>query len=182
MRRHVTGISRRGRKRQGGDEAGMMLIEVVMAAAIMVLVLMAAGAVVTQDMLHRREFMRSYRALVGLEDFLADVQATANLSEDLTAGTGIGSLYQRFHGQTVSIPGIPSGRIMVTCYADEATVPPELGGPQDLNFDGDAEDNLGGQAQGMDMKVIPMRLDLIHGTGNELTSTTVYRLVGKTTD
>ena len=72
----------------------------------------------------------------------------------------------------------------IVCFANEAAVPPELGGPQDLNFDGDADDDLANQSNGTDLKLVPIILKMTFGASvaGDRQSLTVYRLVSKTTD
>jgi Tfp pilus assembly protein PilV len=167
-------------RRHAGATAGFSLIEAALAGLIMATFVLAAGMTLGHGVFHRRESLKSYEALVSLRNFVAEVQAVANMPENMTAGTGVTSIYNTYHAQTFSAAGIPDGQITVTCFADEATVPPELGGPQDLNFDGDAQDNLGGLGKGTDMKLVPMRFVLDFGPYGAEQTIVVHRLVAKT--
>ena len=93
-------------------------------------------------MKHRQESPRSFLALSALRDKVAEIQDTANLPQKLENQEGVGAVYAKYHGQTFTVCQLPSSEITVICFADETSVPGYLGGPQDLNFDGDPDDNL----------------------------------------
>jgi hypothetical protein len=61
-------------------------------------------------------------------------------------------------------------------------VPAELGGPQDLNFDGDAQDNLTAVGSSVDLKLVPMTITVTFGDGSPQQTIVAHRLIGKTTD
>jgi hypothetical protein len=129
-------------------------------------------------MAQRDESSESYRAVSAVRDMIAEVQEIANLDQDLANQVGIGAIYSRYHATSRAVPGLASGSIDFTCFANEATVPAILGGPQDLNFDGDAGDDLGNQGAGTDLKLVPMRVTVTFANGNSLT---MHRLIGKST-
>ena len=113
-------------------------------------------------------------------DFVADMQDTANLPQSLPDDEGIGALYAKYHLKTFSLGTLPVGEITVTIFPDETAVPAEFGGPQDLNFDGDAEDDLGNQSNGTDLKLIPTTLTLTYDEDGFTQTLTVNRLITKT--
>ncbi len=135
-----------------------------------------------RGMEHREQSFDAYRAISALRDIVADVQETANLPQDLTANVGIGAIYLKYNGQTFAVPDVQSGQIIVTCYPNETAVPAILGGPQDLNFDGDANDDLGNASLGTDLKLVPMMLTLNYTTENIARTLVVHRLIAKSTD
>ena len=47
----------------------------------------------------------------------------------------------------ITVTGVPNGQIAVTIFPDENTVPSQLGGPQDLNFDARVHSPFGRQYQ-----------------------------------
>lgn len=98
--------------------------------------------------------------LRAVRDISAEMREMANRDDDMEIPAGISSLYTLYHGLVRRVPGLPNGEVSVTIHADENTVPFALGGPQDLNFDGDATDVLDGQASGIDLKVVPVEISL----------------------
>ena len=124
---------------------------------------------------------RSFPRIRVLRSCVAKIQATANNTGALESGAGVEALYGLYHDQAIVPEGMPDWTIQITCYADETTVPSVLGGPQDLNFDGDAQDNLGGIVNGVDLKVVPMQFVLTHGNTGAAQPITAYRLITKTT-
>lgn len=163
-------------------DTGLSLVEVAMAVTLFALISVSVTMTIARGIQHRQHSFQRYQALSALRDVLAEVQETANLPQDLTVPQGIGAVYMKYHGQTIPEPTVPGGQITVTCYADETSVPVILGGPQDLNFDGDALDNLANASNGTDLKLVPMALTIQFGEGVEAQSLTVHRLVCKTSN
>ncbi len=139
-------------------EAGFTILEVVIAATILTTAIMTAGLTVLMGMRSQDESEEGSAALRAVRDICAEIQEQANEDQDLTAFEGIGAIYTIYDGLTRTVADLPQGRISVTIYANEATVPSDLGGPQDLNFDGDLNDNLGGQSNGSDLQMIPAEI------------------------
>ena len=106
----------------------------------------------------------------------------ANRPLNLTNGDGIGALYSQYHNQTVSIATLPSGQVTFVIFADENTVPTRLGGPQDLNFDGDATDNLDSAFAASDLRLVPLELTVTFTDNGEAQTATLQRLITQTTD
>ena len=147
----------------------------------MSLIVLATAATLASDTAHRRESQESYQAFVTLRDAVEEVQAIANLEENTVALEGVTQLYKRYHGQTVPVDSLPSGYLMFTCYATESTVPPELGGPQDLNMDGDAADDLSPQ-QGVDMQIVPVTISVSYMIEGSSRVISAHRLFTRTRD
>ena len=61
-------------------------------------------------------------------------------------------------------------------------MPAVFGGPQDLNYDNDALDDLGNISNGSDLKLVPMTLTLTFLDGSVTQTMTVHRLITKTTN
>lgn len=163
-------------------EAGLSLIEVLVTVTVLTVVLLSTGMTLLRGYGQRRESFQAYLAANAVRDLMAEIQETANLDQDLGALEGIGAVYQRYHNQTFNVPSLPNGQIVVFCYANEATVPASLGGPQDLNFDGDAADDAGA-ASGTDLKLVPLRMTVTSEQDSQtLYSMVVHRLVTQTRD
>ncbi len=162
------------------SQEGLTLIELTVAAGVLSFIIVAAGMTLFRGVGQREGSFENYRAVGQLRNFVAEVQQTANFPNDLTQQEGVGALYAKYHDQTFTVPELPSGQIMVFVFANEATVPAILGGPQDLNFDGDAADDLGNVSVGSDLKLVPMRITLNYGDGNSPQTTTSFRLFTNT--
>ena len=67
-------------------------------------------------------------------------------------------------------------------YANEATVPSVLGGPQDQNFDGDMGDNLGGQSNGSDLQMVPVEITVSYTDDRSTMTETFHRRFSQTTE
>ncbi len=163
-------------------EAGISLVEVVVAMTIFAVFMLSTGATLMGGIAQRRHAYDTYEALTIARDFLSEVQEVANLPQDLTADEGIGSVYQVYQGATFPAPALPGGSITVQIHASEASVPTELGGPQDLNFDADDDDDLDSTAAGSDLRIVPMTITLTWGSGTEQTTLIMHRLVTNTTN
>jgi type II secretory pathway pseudopilin PulG len=164
--------------RQG--EEGITLLEVAAAISLVTVLILAVGVTLMSGTRYRQETFRSYLASNALQDLLSEIQETANMPQNLANQEGIGAIYSKYHNQTIAIPELTSGQIAITCYPDEAAVPAILGGPQDLNFDGDALDNLGNYSAGSDLKLVPMRLIASFVDGGTTRTVTIHRLVTRT--
>ncbi|MFN0058367.1 MAG: prepilin-type N-terminal cleavage/methylation domain-containing protein [Planctomycetota bacterium] len=160
--------------------AGLSLIEVTVALTVLALILMTSGGTILAGMNQRRECFQSYQAMSAVRDLVAEMQDVANLPQDLLNGEGIGAIFGRYTAQSVSVTTLNSANIAVTCHPNETTVPAELGGPQDLNFDGDALDDLGNLSAGTDLKIVPMTLTVTFGAGSAARSMTFHRLIAQT--
>ncbi len=163
-------------------ERGVSLVEVVMALAVFTMISLAVSMTLMRGIGHREQSFQMYRALNAVRNVIADVQDVANQLQDLPAGVGIGAVYARYDGTTVTIDDLPSGQVAIVCFADEANVPAVFGGPQDLNYDNDAQDDLGNISNGSDLKLVPMTLTLTFVDGSVSQTMTVHRLITKTTN
>lgn len=137
---------------------------------------------VMKGIVHRRQTFNGYLALQALRDQIAAVQETANAPEDLVNGLGIGALFGNCNGQTVYFPQLPGGQIAISVFANEATVPAVLGGPQDLNFDGDAGDDLTGLGSSVDLKLVPMTFVATYTDEGVPYTLVEHRLITRTSD
>ena len=162
--------------------SGIGLVELSVAMAVLLVISVSVSWSLVRGENSRRNSFDSYRAMSALRDFVAEMQNVANQPQNLPAQEGIGALYARYGGTTWNVPELPSAQVTVTCFANEATVPAELGGPQDLNFDGDNEDNLGNQSNGTDLKLVPVRLDVTFDEGDGAQTLTMHRLITQTTN
>ena len=171
-----------GIQTQDLGKRGFTLVEVATATSVFTVIALAVSVALMRGMEHRRQSFLRYRALNALRDMVAKIQETANLPQDLPNQIGIGAVYPCYHDQTLTVPDLPSGEVSITCFADENTVPAELGGPQDLNYDGDALDNLANVSNGSDLKLVPMTLTLTFTEGGVDSSLTMNRLLTKTTN
>jgi type II secretory pathway pseudopilin PulG len=163
-------------------EAGFSLIEIVFAAAIFATALMTTGLTLLQGARSQDESDVFTRAVRAVRDVCAEIQEQANLPQNLPLLQGIGAVYAANHGTTRAIADLPAGSISITCFANEATVPAILGGPQDMNFDGDDDDNLGGGANGSDMQIVPMVITVRFTDERGLVTQTYHRRFTQTTD
>lgn len=164
----------------GEGERGLTLIEILVAVGIFAFVAMGSAITVLKSAQYRRQTFEMYLLTSGLRDLTAEMQDVANRPENMSADEGIGGIFHRYNGVTFPIPNLPSGQIAVICESDEATVPAELGGPQDLNFDGDALDDLGGIAAGLDLKLVPVTLTASYDDDGVTVTRVIHRLVTRT--
>lgn len=174
--------SRRLDPRRIEPEAGLTLVEVTLAMGLFAVLILSVAMTLLRGTQHRRQTFQEYVGLSALRDFVAEVQETANLPQNLSLQQGVGSVYLKYNSKSYSVPNLTSGAITVTCYANEATVPTQLGGPQDLNFDGDALDDLGNMSTGTDMKLVPMALALTFTDDYGARTISIERLITKTTN
>lgn len=161
-------------------QAGFSIAEVVVAMTLLGLIALGGGVAVASGMGYQRDLLDEHQVIHAIENQLAEIQDIANRTEDLGAQEGISAIMSRFDGQVITIPGVPNGQISLTCFANEATVPAILGGPQDLNFDGDAADDLGNASLGTDLKLVPMVINVTYGL-NSQNSLTFHTLITTTT-
>lgn len=164
------------------SERGVTLVEVIVALAVFTVISLAVSMTLMRGIDHREQAFQRYRALNAIRNVVADIQNLANEPQDLVAGVGIGAVYARYDGATITIDDLPSGQVTIDCFADEANVPAVFGGPQDLNFDNDAQDDLGNISNGSDLKLVPMTLTLTFLDGSVTQTVTVHRLITKTTN
>ncbi len=162
-------------------EAGLTLIEVAVSLAVFTLIALGVSMTLIRGIDHREESFQSYRALNAVRNVVATIQDTANQPPDFANQLGIGSVYRRYDGQTIAVDDLPSGQVLITCFVDETAVPAIFGGPQDLNLDNDAQDDLGNLSAGTDLKLIPITLTLTWVEENGSRTMTVHRLITKTT-
>ena len=171
----IPGIIARGER-----ERGLTLIEILVAVGIFAFVAMGSAITVLKSAQYRRQTFEMYLLTSGLRDLTAEMQDVANRPESMTADEGIGGIFHRYNGKTFPIANLPAGQIAVSCESDEATVPAAFGGPQDLNFDGDALDNLGGIAEGLDLKLVPVTLTASYDSDGVTVTRVIHRLVART--
>ncbi len=162
---------------------GLTLVEMAMSIAIFVALSVAVSMTLGRGIEHRRDSFRVYRGLNSLRCLVADIQDSANYPNDGTLNVGVAEVYDRYHAKSFAVNDLNSGQIAVSIFANEASVPADFGGPQDLNFDGDASDDLGNASKGQDLQLIPVLLTLTYVDDRGATRTqTLRRLVTKTTD
>lgn len=163
-------------------DAGLSLIEVAASLSLFLIMIVSVFSTLLHGMEHRRFTLETYRAMSALRDMVASVQETANQPQDLSKNAGIGAVFTKYNGKSISATGLSSAQIAVTCYADETSVPSTLGGPQDLNYDGDSYDVLNNVSAGTDLKIVPVRLTLTYTVENVTQTMTIDRLITKTTN
>lgn len=163
-------------------ERGFTLLEVAIAISLFILIAVPVSITLLRGMQHGEQSHQQYVALNALRDLIAEMQEVANLPQDLPNQEGIGAIYARYHDQSIPIPDLTSGSITVVCFPNESGVPGNLGGPQDLNFDGDATDDLGNQSNGSDLKLVPMTLTIQYTDRGGTYTITKERLLTKTTN
>ncbi len=163
-------------------QRGVSLVEVVIALAVFTMIALAVSMTLMRGIDHREQAFQMYRALNAVRNVISDIQEIANLPQDLVAGVGIGAIYDRYDGTTIAVTDLPSGQVAIDCFADEANVPAVFGGPQDLNFDNDVQDDLGNISNGTDLKLVPMTLTLTFVDGSFTQTMTAHRLITKTTN
>jgi type II secretory pathway pseudopilin PulG len=163
-------------------EAGFSLAEVTVAASIFALALMSTGLTLLHGVRSQAESERASGSVRAVRDVYAEIQQIANLPQDLSNFRGIGAVYTLYNNMVRPVPELPQGTITITVFANEATVPIELGGPQDMNFDADAQDDLGGLAAGTDLQIAPIRLTLSYTDDRGTITQTHYRRITQTTD
>lgn len=161
-------------------QCGLTLLEITVALSVFLVLILSVSLTLVRGMEHRRESFLLYRGQSALRTLIADIQETANQPQDIQAHEGVGALYGKYHGQSITVPELPSGQISVLVLADETTVPSFLGGPQDLNFDSDAQDNLQSTAGGVDLKLVPMDLTLTFNEEGVVHTMKVHRLFTRT--
>lgn len=169
------------RNRKHNDE-GLTLVEVVVALGLFSVLILSVGYALARGIEHRQESLETYQAMSEIRDFIAEVQETANLPQNITAQVGVGALYSKYNSVTRAVTELPSGQIQTTIFANETSVPAAFGGPQDLNFDGDALDVLGSLAAGSDLKLVPMTITLSFTEKGVARTLSVDRLFTKTTN
>ena len=161
---------------------GLSLLEVLTSLSVFAILVLSVCMTLVRGVQHRNLTFELYRAMSAVRDKVAEIQDTANGPEDLAADRGIGAVYARYHAKTFPVPELPSGQLSITCYPNENTVPTLLGGPQDLNLDGDPLDDLGNQSAGTDLKIVPMVLTLTFMESGVARKLTLHRLITKTTN
>jgi hypothetical protein len=160
----------------------MTLLEIAISLSLLVVVGVAVSLTLVSGMQHRRGSLQMFLAESAVRDLLAEIQDVANLPQNLPAQQGIGAVYARYNNQTFPMAALANGQINVTCFPGEATVPLALGGPQDLNFDGDAQDDLGSLGNGTDLKLVPLTLTATFTDGAVNQTITAQRLLTQSTD
>ena len=174
------GLQRSHRGTPRDRQRGLTLLEITVALSVFIVLILSVSLTLVRGMEHRQESFQLYRGQSALRTLLADIQETANQPQDLQAEQGVGAIYGKYHGQTFSVPELPSGQISVLVFADEPSVPSFLGGPQDLNFDNDPNDNLQSTAAGPDLKLVPVELTLTFVEDGVGHSMKVRRLIART--
>jgi len=170
------------RQRASNGESGLSLIEVTLSLSIFAILVLSVVMTLASGIQHRQQTFQEYRALSALRDAVAAMQETANRPQNLAAKEGIGSVYNKYEALTISTSGLPSGVISIDCFSDENTLPSRFGGPQDLNLDGDARDNLGNASLGTDLKIVPVSLTVTYSDDKGTRTETIDRLITKTTE
>ena len=163
-------------------EEGFTTVEVVIAATILAVAIMTAGLTVLLGMATQDESENTAEALRAVRDVFSELQEQANEDQNLSAFQGIGSIFAVYDGLTRVVPELPNGTISITVYANEPAVPNVLGGPQDLNFDGDMSDNLGGQSNGSDLQLVPVEVTVTYTDERSTITETFHRRFSKTSN
>ena len=151
-----------------------------MSVTIFALALMSTGLTLLHGVRSQDESALSSDAIRVVRDIFAEMQEIANQPQDLGTYQGISAIYEVYNGTKRGITGLPGGTVSIVVYANETNVPAVLGGPQDMNYDGDAGDNLGGVAAGTDMQIVPVALTLTYTDERGPTTMTYYRRIAQT--
>ena len=114
------------------------MIELTVSATIFALALLSTGLTLLHGVRSQDESTVYSDSLRAVRSVFAEVQQMVNQPQDLSTFQGISAVYTLYNGSTRAVPNLPNGTVAITVYPNEATVPAELGGPQDLNFDGEA--------------------------------------------
>jgi Tfp pilus assembly protein PilV len=163
-------------------QQGLGMVEVVVSLTIFAVLILAVSVTLVRGMEHRRQTFEDYGAMCAARGILAEIQDTANMTQDLSAQQGIGAVFAKYNGQTFPCASLPTGQITVTCHASEVSLSSVFGGAQDLNLDGDAQDVLGGLDAGTDLKLIPVTVVVSYFGDRGTRTLTVNRLITRTTD
>jgi prepilin-type N-terminal cleavage/methylation domain-containing protein len=166
--------------RRARPRDGFTLIELTVSVTIFALALMSTGLTLLHGVRHQDETVISSNAVRAVRDFFAEVQEIANQPQDLGTYQGISAIYEVYNGMVRTVPELPGGTISIIVYSNETNVPAVLGGPQDMNFDGDAGDNFGGVAAGTDMQIVPIALTITYTDERGPTTATYYRRIAQT--
>jgi prepilin-type N-terminal cleavage/methylation domain-containing protein len=165
-------------RRQGG----FSLIELTVSVSIFAIALMSTGLTLLHGVRAQEESITYSDSLRSVRDVYAEIQQISNQPQDVTKFQGISAVYTLYNGLTRAVPELPGGTMTCVVFANEAAIPVELGGPQDLNFDGDANDDLGGSADGTDLQLIPFQLTVSYTDDRGTITQIFYRRIGQTTD
>ncbi len=163
------------------NESGFSLVEVLIASTILMVSLVTTGFTILSGVHSQDEAEISSTALRAVRDLSAELQEAANIENDLFAMLGISGLYENYDGATRTIPELPNGTIAIRCFAQEALVPTELGGPQDLNFDGDVGDDHT-LSSGTDMRLVPVQMTVSYTDERGTITRDFYRSFSQTTE
>ncbi len=134
------------------------MLELTVSVTIFAIALLSTGLTLLHGVRSQGESTTASDSLRAVRDVYAEIQQITNQPQDLTKFQGVSAVYTLYNGLVRTVPGLPAGTITCVVFANEVTIPVELGGPQDLNFDGDAGDDLGGAAMGTDLQLIPFQL------------------------
>ena len=132
------------------------------------------------DTAFRDRYFHLHQSVSALRDLVAEIEHTASFPPDFEGGQGIEAVFGRYNGRTFPVSNVPGGEIHVACFADETAVPERLGGPRDLNLDGDAEDDL--RKAGFDLRFVPMEFTLTFPEGESTRTFVMHRLVTRTAE
>lgn len=152
--------------------------ELVFSVIVCILFTLPVAVAFVGDAAYRDRYFHLHQAVSALRDLVAEIEHTANVPSNLETGQGIGAVLDKYDGRAFPAGDVPSGEIRVACFADETAVPEQLGGPRDLNLDGDAEDDL--RQAGFDLKIIPVELTLTFPEGESMRRLVLHRLVTRT--
>lgn len=164
------------------DQSGLSLLETTLSLSLFAVVILASGETLLRGVEHGETSFDNFQLMTVVDNKIAEMQNYANLPNNYVTQEGIGSIYGRYNGVWESIGELNLGYIYTRCYGNETTVPTILGGPQDLNYDNDAEDNLDSAAGGVDLKLVPVYIFAYYVEDGNVQSLWTYRLITKTTE
>ena len=160
-------------------EAGMSILELLIALILGIVMLSAVSFTLLHGFRQRTHAFETYVGMSDARSLIAEIQQLANLPQDLAAREGIGAIFTVYNGAEVEFED--TGTVAtITCFANETSVPADLGGPQDLNLDGDADDNLDNASAGTDLKIVPISIDVEFQTMDGPQTFTISRLITAT--
>ena len=161
-----------------GRQTGMSLIEILVALSVFIFITLGVNTALLLGMKQREEAFNYYRAISAMRGKIAEIQEVANLDTNLALQEGVGSLHARYSNKMATVANVPGGKITTVCFPNETTVPAAFGGPQDLNFDGDASDDL--TAVAFDLRLVPMSITLSFTSEGNNQFMTTHRLFTRT--
>lgn len=149
-------------KRAAGRLARLSVYEVTALMGVLCFVAIVIAVAGMESFERRQASAQVYFTQSLLGEMLEEIQEVADAPAHAGRKMGIGAVCDRYDGRKFFPAELPGARILVKCYRNEATVPESLGGPQDLNLDGDVIDDFSPRTSGTKLRVVPIELNLYY--------------------